>query len=68
MIVEFWMGDIIKLRKARKQGERLRKEQRAALNRLEHGRSKAARDLEAARDTKTRHDLDQHRVDTGDER
>ncbi len=68
MIVEFWMGDVIKLRKARKQAERLRQVERAATNRLMHGRSKAERNLQAARDTKTRHDLDQHRVDTGDER
>jgi hypothetical protein len=67
MIVEFWMGDIIKLRGARKQAKRLRDEKRAAANRLLHGRSKAARSLDIARDTKARRDLDQHRVDTGDE-
>ena len=67
MIVEFWMGDVIKLREARKQAKRLRDEQRAAANRLRHGRTKAERDLQAARDTKARSDLDQHRADTGDE-
>ena len=67
MIVEFWMGDVIKLRAARKQAKRLRDEKRAAANRLLHGRSKAERSLGVARDTKARQDLDQHRVDTGDE-
>ena len=67
MIVEFWMGDVIKLREARKQTKRLRDEKRAAANRLLHGRTKAERELDAARDTKARRDLDQHRVDTGDE-
>jgi hypothetical protein len=66
-MTEFWMGDVIKLRAARKQAKRLRDEKRAAANRLLHGRSKAERDLDAARDTKARQDLDQHRVDTGDE-
>jgi len=67
MIVEFWMGDVIKLREARKQAKRLRDEKRATANRLLHGRSKAERNLGVARDTKARKDLDQHRVDTGDE-
>jgi hypothetical protein len=67
MIVEFWMGDVIKLRAARKQAKRLREETHAAANRLRHGRSKAERSLDAARDTKARRDLDRHRVDTGDE-
>ena len=39
----------------------------SAGNRLLHGRSKAERNLDAARDTKARQDLDQHRVETGDE-
>ena len=67
MVVEFWMGDVIKLRAARKQANRRRDEKRAAANRLLHGRSKAERDLDVARDTKARRDLDRHRVETGDE-
>lgn len=67
MIVEFWMGDVIKLREARKRAKRLREQKRAAENRLVHGRSKAERNLHAACDTKARSDLDQHRADTGDE-
>jgi hypothetical protein len=66
-MTEFWMGDVIKLRAARKQAQRLRDEKRAAANRLLHGRSKAERSLGVARDAKARRDLDQHRVDTGDE-
>jgi hypothetical protein len=67
MIVETWMGDIIKLREARRKAKRLRDEKDAAANRLLHGRSKAERNLDTARDAKARRDLDQHRVDTGDE-
>jgi len=68
VIVEFWMGDVIKLRQARKVAERLRQEQRAAHNRVLHGRSKAERNLEAARSAKTQRELDRHRLDNGDER
>ena len=67
MNVEYWMGDVIKLREARKKAKRLRDKQRAAENRLRHGLGKAERNLQTARDTKARTDLDQHRVDTGDE-
>jgi hypothetical protein len=62
------MGDVINFRKARKTAVRSLRLDRAAANRLRHGRSRAGRNLEAARDAKARHDLDQHRVDTGDER
>ena len=61
------MGDIIKLREARKQANRLREVERAAANRLLHGRTKAERKLVEAREAKAHRDLDQHRVDTGDE-
>ena len=62
------MGDVINFRKARKIAERSLHGGRAAANRLKHGRRKVDRNLAAARDAKTRHDLEQHRVDTGDER
>ena len=62
------MGDVVNLRKARKDAKRQRDEQRAATNRLLHGRSKAERKLGTAHDAKIRRDLDQHRVETGDER
>ena len=61
------MGDIINFRKARKQAKRAHTEQQAAANRLLHGRSKAERELEEARAAKARHDLERHRVETGDE-
>jgi hypothetical protein len=67
MLVEIWMGDVIKLREARRKARRLREEKHAAANRLSHGRSKAERQLESARNAKAHRDLDQHRVDTGDE-
>ena len=62
------MGNIINFRKARKTAERPMRQQAAAANRLKHGRTKAERNLETARQVKISHDLDQHRVDTGDER
>jgi len=67
MIVEIWMGDVIKLREARRKAKRLRDEKRAAANRLLHGRTKAERKLDSARNAKAHRDLEQHRVDTGDE-
>ena len=62
------MGDVVNLRKARKQAERKLDQVRAAENRLRHGRTKAERKLTRARDTKVCRDLDQHRVEAGDER
>jgi hypothetical protein len=62
------MGDIVNLRKARKQAERQRNEKHAAANRLLHGRSKAERERDAAQRTKALRDLDRHRIETGDER
>ena len=62
------MGDVINFRKARKIAERSLHGGRAAVNRLKYGRRKADRDLDAARDAKALHDLEQHRVETGDER
>ena len=67
-VVEFWMGDVIKLREARKVAERLRGGKCAALRGVLRGRSKAERNLAAARKSKTQNDLDQHRLDNGDER
>ena len=62
------MGDVVKLRKARKQRERQLEQKRAAENRLRFGRVKAERELGRARDAKIRRDLDQHRVEAGDKR
>jgi hypothetical protein len=62
------MGDIVNLRRARKQAERQLAERTASANRLRHGRSQAERELETKRDVKARRDLDRHRIETGDER
>ena len=60
------MGDVVNLRKARKWAGRKLDQQRAAANRLRHGRSRAERELTASREAKLRHDLDQHQIETGD--
>jgi hypothetical protein len=62
------MGEIVNLRKARKSAERKRVRTSAAANRLKFGRTKLERNLDGARAAKARHDLDQHQVETGDER
>jgi hypothetical protein len=66
-VVECRMGEIVNLRRARKKSERQLAEREAATNRLLHGRSKAQRDLEAQHEAKARHELESHRVETGDE-
>ena len=62
------MGDIVNLRRARKQAERKLGELNAAANRLAHGRNKSERALDQAKDDKARRDLDQRRIETGDKR
>ena len=62
------MGEIVNLRKVRKQAKRADDARRAELNRIAHGRSKAERNLEAARSGKTEKDLEAHRIETGDGR
>jgi Domain of unknown function (DUF4169) len=61
------MGDIVNLRQARKTARRDQEARQAAVNRLLHGRTKAERKLEAARNAQARRSLDQTRVETGDE-
>ena len=60
------MGEIVNLRTARKQVKRRQAEQKAASNRLTHGRSKPERTLEQSRGDQARKSLDQHRIETGD--
>ena len=62
------MGDVVNLRRARKQADRQLAERTASANRLRHGRSQAERKLETKRDVKARRDLERHRIETGDER
>jgi len=61
------MGDVVNLRTVRKRTTRARDAQRAADNRILHGQSKVERQLAEARGDKARRDLDQHRIDNGDE-
>jgi Domain of unknown function (DUF4169) len=60
------MATVVNLRNARKRAKRLKAEQKAAANRLAHGRPKAGQNLERARRDKERRSLDQHRIETGD--
>ena len=62
------MGDVVNLRRARKKIERQNAEQKAAANRVQHGRSKAQRALDAKRKAKASRDLERHRIETGDDR
>jgi Domain of unknown function (DUF4169) len=61
------MADVVNLRLARKQAKRRQAEQDAAVRRLEHGRSKAEKNLQRARSEKVEYELDRHRLDSGDE-
>ena len=60
------MGEVVNLRKARKQAKKREDAEHAASNRIVHGRSKAERTLEASRSQQVERRLDAHRVDTGD--
>jgi hypothetical protein len=62
------MGDIVNLRRARKEADRKDGELSAAANRLKHGRTKSERALEQAKNDKARRELDQRRIETGDKR
>ena len=60
------MGDIVNLRIARKRAKRRDAEQKAAANRVAHGRTKADRTATRSRNDKAQRSLDLHRVETGD--
>jgi hypothetical protein len=62
------MAEIVNLRTARKRAKRQQHDARAAVNRLEHGRSKSERALTKATNDKASQDLGRHRIDTGDRR
>ena len=62
------MADVVNLRTARKQAKRRQGDQRARANRLAHGQPKHLRELEDAQQTEASHDLDRHRIETGDRR
>ncbi len=61
------MGQVVNLRRVRKQSARDREAARAAENRALHGQSKAQRQLTQARADKARHELDRHRMEEGEE-
>ena len=60
------MGEIVNLRKFRKQAKKRDETERAAANRIVHGRSRAARELDDKRTNKLHRHLDGHRIDSGD--
>jgi hypothetical protein len=62
------MGEVVNLRRSRKQAQRRQAEQHAELNRFKHGLGKAERALHEARQKKTQGDLDGHRIEPGDSR
>jgi uncharacterized protein DUF4169 len=60
------MGEIVNLRKFRKQLKKREDAERAAANRIVHGRSKGERDLQARNSDKQNRHLDEHRIESGD--
>jgi Domain of unknown function (DUF4169) len=60
------MGEIVNLRRARKRMKREHEAERAAQNRLAHGRPKAERRLQKARAEKARRELEGRRIGPGD--
>jgi hypothetical protein len=58
------MGDIVNLRAERKRAKRAMAEHAATANRLLHGCSKSAREIDQARAAKTKRDLDGARLET----
>ena len=62
------MGELVNLRIARKRAKKRQAEADAARKRLVHGRSKSERALQRSRDAKARKQLDQQRIEAGEER
>ena len=58
------MAEIVNLRRARKQKSRAEREERAAANRLEHGRTRAEREALDIEKHLARRRLDGHRLGT----
>lgn len=61
------MAEVVNLRLARKQSKRRQAEQDAARRRLVHGRSKAEKALRRTQSEKAEHELDRHRLDSGND-
>ena len=64
--LEVTMGDVVNLRKFRKRAAKQRDAERAAANRIVHGRTKAQRGLEASETEKGRRNFDAHKIETGE--
>lgn len=62
------MVEVINLRTVRKRAKRQQHDQSAHANRLAFGQPKRVRKLDAAQHAKASHDLDRHRIETGDRR
>ena len=60
------MGEIVNLRKVRKEIKKRDQAERAVVNRIVHGRAKAERNLEKTRTAKINRHLDAHRIEPGD--
>lgn len=60
------MGELVNLRKIRKQAKQKADAKRAAANRLLHGRTKAQRSLDAAQSEQRHRHLEGHKIDTGE--
>jgi len=60
------MREIVNLRKARKDVRKREKDERAAANRIVHGRSKAERTSETKRALMLNRHLDRHKIESGD--
>jgi hypothetical protein len=60
------MGEIVSLRKVRKDAKKREKDERAAVNRMVHGRSKAERTSEKKAISMLNRHLDRHKIESGD--
>jgi hypothetical protein len=60
------MGDIVNLRMARKRVRRRHEEERAAKARSAHGIAKADRTLAKTERSRSRRELEGHRIETGE--
>src|SRR5262249_10921730 len=67
-LTERRMGDVVNFRRARKKAERQLAATTHSANHRGTGRSQAGPNLKTTRDAKARHDLERHRIETGDER
>jgi hypothetical protein len=62
------VAELVNLRIVRKRKQRGEADSRAASNRLAHGQPKSQRKLETAQREKAKRDLDQRRINKGDDR